>query len=187
MFQDEKKIKKPKKTGAGRPQKPINYGKVAYWSSKLVPQWVIAGKCGFTPECFCRRKKRDSRLRQVLDPFYNDGLIKLHIQQYETATGHNYTTCDDCGRRADYFELFSICPFCKSPHVRHSIIPGNTRLLIRLGALYLGQTRSSLLRQTKKPKTEEAKETSEEADKNWEKIISYLNAEYGENGKPSPS
>lgn len=182
MSLEENAIKKTRKSNPGRPLKRIDYRRVAYWASRMVSQKIIAHKVGFTPEGLCRRKKRDRKLREALDRSI-DGQIALHVQQYEKAVGHHYTACCDCGKRADYFELFSICPFCKSPHVRHSIIPGNTRLLIYLGRIKLGQTNASLKRQNQRSKIEKAKEiTPEEAEKNLEELISYLNAEYGEKG-----
>ena len=58
-------------------------------------------------------------------------------------------------------------------------------MLLHLCRTKLGQTNAALNHQSKQPKIEEAKEmTPEEAEKNLEKLISYLIAEYGRMGKP---
>jgi hypothetical protein len=57
-------------------------------------------------------------------------------------------------------------------------------VLLHLCKHKLGQTNSALNRQSAQPKIEVAKEmTPEEAEKNLEKLIRYLNAEYGKDGK----
>ena len=142
---------KAKKSNVGRPPKPINYGRAEYWSRRLVSRKILASRLGFTPQGLRKRMARDRRLRQAVDGSYNDGLIALEIEMYETAIEHRITICQACGKRFDGFEWYYSCPVCGSTHVHHHHTEGNTKMLLHLCKHHLGQTNASLKRQSERP------------------------------------
>ena len=69
--------------------KEIDYKKIQELAAQLYTQQEISRIVGFTPEGFCRRKKRDKQLRNALERGHVEAEVSIRRAIFNKAVGSN--------------------------------------------------------------------------------------------------
>lgn len=167
------------------------YEKIGYLARRLVPKRTIAAVTGFTESGFYKRLKKDAELREVLESNFDEGLIGLHVSQYNQAMNHYQTICKDCSKISEG-QFFESCPYCDKldpleagnhNNVRHRFIQADTGMLIHLGKHILGQTDKALIevRGNEEYPLFIRNMSEEELARKWANLLPFLNEKFGPN------